>query len=280
MAEFFIVRAHRRRGVVCSLSRLNPGVKTSEANWLGCPGTNWLRRPTLTMRRLVLTAGLMVLGGCVWGNSQAVHVSSAETQGAVSFRMDGWADNWFAAYLDETLLVEDSVPITTVRSFNAEMVTFRADYPLHLNLILKDYKENDTGLEYIGTRRQQRGDGGFMLQLTDLASHRVVAVSGSDWACTVINTAPLDKACEKESNPVAGIAPCTFLDRPEPAGWKGANFDDSQWKATTIHTATAVGPKGGYSKIRWDPAAKFVWGPDLKADNTVLCRITVRGPGK
>ena len=92
--------------------------------------------------------------------------------------MDGWADNWFAAYLGETLLVEDSVSITTVRSFNAETVTFRADYPLHLNLILKDYKENDTGLEYIGTRRQQMGDGGFMMQLTDLTSHRVVAVSG------------------------------------------------------------------------------------------------------
>ena len=58
--------------------------------------------------------------------------------------MDGWADNWFAAYLGETLLVEDSVSITTVRSFNAETVTFRADYPLHLNLILKDYKENET----------------------------------------------------------------------------------------------------------------------------------------
>lgn len=67
--------------------------------------------------------------------SSGVRTSGADTQGAVSFRMDGWADNWFAAYLGETLLVEDSVPIATVRSFNVETVTFRADYPLHLNFV-------------------------------------------------------------------------------------------------------------------------------------------------
>ena len=77
-----------------------------------------------------------------------------------TFKLEAWADNWFAAYLNQQLIVEDSVPITTERSFNAEEVTFSADYPLTINLVIKDFKQNDTGLEYIGTPRQQMGDGG------------------------------------------------------------------------------------------------------------------------
>lgn len=229
-------------------------------------------------RTLLLCSGillaLLLVGAWQFTGSQ-LHTSQAETKGTVSFQMDAWADNWFAAYLGETLLVEDSVPITTERSFNAERVTFKADYPLHLNFVLKDFKENDSGLEYIGKPRQQMGDGGFIMQLTDLNTGKVVAVTNANWACTVIHTAPLDPACAKETKPVAGVAPCTFRDLGEPAGWKRIGFDDSQWKATTVHSATAVGPKGGYDQVKWDANAKFIWGPDLKADNTVLCRVTV-----
>jgi len=173
------------------------------------------------------------------------------------------------------LIVEDAVSITTERSFNAETVTFKADYPLHLNFILKDYKENDTGLEYIGARNQQMGDGGFIMQLTDTATGKVVAVSNADWACMVINKAPLDKACEKEANPVAGTPPCTFTDLAEPANWKGSDFDDSSWTATTVHTVAEVGPKDGYDQISWNAGAQLIWGPDLETDNTILCRVTV-----
>lgn len=80
------------------------------------------------------------------------------------FQLDAWADNWFAAYLDESLIVEDSVPITTERSFNKETAIFTGSYPLNINVILKDFKENDTGLEYIGAGNQQMGDGGFILK--------------------------------------------------------------------------------------------------------------------
>lgn len=222
---------------------------------------------------------LLVVGAWQITGSQ-LHKSQAETKGAVRFQMDAWADNWFAAYLGETLLVEDSVPITTERSFNAETVTFKADYPLHLNFVLKDFKENDSGLEYIGKPRQQMGDGGFIMQLTDLNTGKVVAVTNANWTCTVIHTAPLDPACAKETKPVAGGAPCTFRALAEPTGWKLMGFDDSQWKATTIHSADAVSPKGGYGQIKWDANAQFIWGPDLKADNTVLCRVTVNEPKK
>lgn len=203
--------------------------------------------------------------------------SSATIDDTVTFQMDAWADNWFAAYLDETLLIEDSVSINTERSFNAESVTFSAAYPLHLNFILKDFKENDTGLEYIGANNQQMGDGGFIMQLTDTSTGAVVAVSDSSFACLVIHEAPLDKACENESNPVAGTAPCEFMETSEPEGWKSADYDDSAWTATTIHASSAVGPKQGYDEISWDSSAEFIWGPDLETNNTLLCRVTVSG---
>lgn len=223
-----------------------------------------------------------MVAGCGTGagvlDSTTLHTSQADTTGSVNFQLDGWADNWFAAYLGEKQLVEDSVSITTERSFNAETVTFKADYPLHLNFIFKDYKENDTGLEYIGANNQQMGDGGFIMQLTDQNRGKVVAVSNADWACLVINQAPLDKACEQLANPVAGAAPCTFTDLGEPAGWKTTHFDDSSWRATTVYSANDVGPKGGYDEINWDANAKLIWGPDLETDNTILCRVTVSAP--
>jgi len=203
--------------------------------------------------------------------------SAADVASVTTFQLDAWADNWFALYLGEDLLIEDSVSINTERSFNAETVTFEASYPLALNFILKDFKENDTGLEYIGERNQQMGDGGFIMQLIDTGTGAVVAVSDESVACTVIHTAPLDKSCESEPNPVAGTAPCTFEDLGEPEGWKAADYDDSAWTATTIHSAAAVSPKQGYDDISWDSSAQFIWGPDLETDNTLLCRVTVAG---
>ena len=235
----------------------------------------------LMSHRVLWSVLLMLLAGCGGGasrgalDSTTLNTSEADTAGAANFKMDAWADNWFAAYLGAELIVEDSVSITTERSFNAESVTFNADYPLHLNFILKDFKENDTGLEYIGANNQQMGDGGFIMQLTDTSSGDVVAVTSADWACTVIHEAPLDKACENESSPVAGTAPCDFSDLGEPDGWKAIDFDDSGWTATTAHSANDVGPKDGYDEISWDANAEIIWGPDLETNNTILCRVTV-----
>lgn len=201
-----------------------------------------------------------------------------ETGAPITFQMQAWVDNWFAAYLGEALIVEDSVSINTERSFNAEIASFEASYPFHLNFVLKDFKENDTGLEYIGERNQQMGDGGFIMQLTDMSTGDVVAVTNAAWACTVIHEAPLDKACENEANPVAGTAPCEFVDLGEPEGWKSAGYDDSSWGATTVHSANAVDPKGGYDQITWDAGAELIWGQDLETDNTILCRVTVDAP--
>jgi hypothetical protein len=224
-----------------------------------------------------LLAILIACGGA--GGSSGVNETTAPTTGSVTFQLEVWADNWFAAYLGSDLLVEDSASITTERSFNAERVIFDADYPLHLNFVLKDFMEDDSGLEYIGERNQQMGDGGFIMQLTETESGTVVAVSSQSWACTVIHQAPLDKTCQDEDNPVPGEGPCGFISLDEPADWKGSEFDDSQWISTTVHSERAVDPKHGYEEIDWDPRAELIWGPDLETDNTLLCRITVNAGG-
>ncbi|MGB0867912.1 MAG: hypothetical protein ACPGSC_15480, partial [Granulosicoccaceae bacterium] len=146
-----------------------------------------------------------------------------------NFQLDAWSDNWFAAWNGEVLIVEDSVPITTERSFNKETASFSAQYPLHLNFLLKDFKENNTGLEYIGSRRQQMGDGGFIMQVHDQESGDVVAVSSAAMKCVVLHEAPLDKSCKNERDPQEGVAPCEHRSTPEPEDWKLGSFDDGDW---------------------------------------------------
>jgi hypothetical protein len=145
------------------------------------------------------------------------------------------------------------------------------------NFIVKDFKENDSGLEYIGTNRQQMGDGGLIAQFTNADTGELIAVTDSAWACMVIHEAPLDKACEKTANPVAGQSPCGFTALKEPIGWKDASFDDSVWSNASVYSAQQVSPKDGYNEITWNSSAKFIWGPDLETNNTVLCRLTVTG---
>jgi hypothetical protein len=198
-----------------------------------------------------------------------------ETGSPVTIKAEVWADNWFAFYSGEQLIQEDSVSITTERSFNSETFTFEAVYPLTLNFVAKDFKENDTGLEYIGTNRQQMGDGGLIAQFTEASTGQIIAVTNSNWMCMVIHEAPLDKACENSSNPVPGVMPCGFTITEEPANWKAEGFDSSAWSPATIYTAKQVGPKDGYDQISWNPSAQFIWGPDLETNNTILCRLTV-----
>jgi len=199
---------------------------------------------------------------------------SVTAVGAETFSADVWADNWFEMRIDGTQVAEDSVPITTERSFNKESFSFEAERPFVLGVVAKDFKENDTGLEYIGTNRQQMGDGGLILQIRDAAG-KTVAVSSAEWSCLVIHTAPLNKSCESEKNPVAGDSPCTFETEDEPEGWDTASFDVSEWPQADVYTAREVSPKDGYDEISWDDNAELIWGPDLEQSNTVLCRLNV-----
>ncbi|MGY8838013.1 MAG: hypothetical protein ACKVH6_14950 [Enterobacterales bacterium] len=170
------------------------------------------------------------------------------------------------------------MPITTERSFNAESITFSANYPIELNLIIKDFKQNDTGLEYIGAKNQQMGDGGFIMQLTDTNTNKVVAVSNKSFKCEILHKAPLNKLCESETNPVAGEGACTFMSKEAPTNWLQSNFDDTNWANAVEHNFADVGPKDGYDDINWGENAKFIWGEDLETDNTLICKVTIEQP--
>ncbi len=190
-------------------------------------------------------------------------------------RIDVWADNWFELSVDGEPVLEDSVPITTERSFNAETTTVAIDLPAVLAVTAKDFKENDSGLEYIGSRRQQMGDGGLILQVRDAGTGEVLGASDGSTKCLVVHRAPLDPSCADEADPVAGEGACGFEETAIPEGWASPDFDDADWPAATVHSVRDVSPKDGYDEIDWDESAQLVWGPDLKQDNTILCRLSV-----
>ena len=160
------------------------------------------------------------LAGC-GGSQQAPDVIVVDTPGALSIKGEVWADNWFAFYLGERLIIEDSTPLTTERSFNAEAFVFNADYPLQLNFVARDFKQDDTGLEYIGRRNQQMGDGGLIAQFTDVDTGETLAITNAAWRCLVIHDAPLDRACEDEAEPVPGVGPAGSRRRRSPTAGAG-----------------------------------------------------------
>ncbi len=194
-----------------------------------------------------------------------------ESAARSSFVAEVWADNWFSLHVNGELVGEDSVPITTERSFNSESFSFEADYPLTVAIEAKDFKENDSGLEYIGAPNQQMGDGGLIAQFTDTETGEVVAVTDASWSALVIHQAPLNPDCEADADPTAT---CESEIADAPDDWTSVDFDDAGWGAATVWSATDVGPKDGYDEIAWDPAAELIWGADLETDNTVLFRVT------
>lgn len=228
---------------------------------------------------VVALALSVLLMGCGSSSSTSSATTSATAPPAVgapvTFTAEVWADNWFALYVNGTKVGEDTAPITTVRSFNAETITFDASYPLTISLISKDYVEGDSGLEYIGTPRQQIGDGGFIAQITDTRTREVVAATSSAWKGLVIFRAPLDPDCASSSEPSTS---CTHEILPEPEGWTSTTFDDSSWVNAREYTAAEVGAKDGYDTVTWAEDARLIWSDNLKLDNTILWRVTVAQP--
>ena len=106
-----------------------------------------------------------------------------------------WADNWFALYVNGELVGEDYGADYDRALLQQETITFAASYPLTIAIEAKDFKETDSGLEYIGQANQQMGDGGLIAQITDGAGS-VIAVTNSSWSSFVIQRAPLDTSCE------------------------------------------------------------------------------------
>ena len=202
------------------------------------------------------------------GDSTTTDPSGAAT----GFQIEVWADNWSAVYIDGEKIGEDSVPITTERSFNAETYTFDAQMPFTVSIEAMDFKETDSGIEYIGQPNQQMGDGGIIAQITDRATGAVVAVTDADWQSLVVQQAPLNTDCADDPDP---DATCEVATVDIPADWTSPEFDDRAWVPATEWSAVEVGPKEGYEEVTWDPTAQLIWGTDLEVDNTILLRTTV-----
>ncbi len=199
--------------------------------------------------------------------------TTAEPSGAATgFQIEVWADNWSAVYVDGELVGEDSVPITTERSFNAETYTFDAELPFTVSIEAKDFKETDSGIEYIGEPNQQMGDGGIIAQITDLGTGEIVAATDADWQSLVVQQAPLNTECADDPDP---DATCESATVEVPADWTSPDFDDSAWASAVEWSAAEVGTKEGYDEITWDASAQLIWGTDLEVDNTILLRTTV-----
>lgn len=189
-----------------------------------------------------------------------------------SFTAEVWADNWFSLYINGKLVGQDSVAITTEKSFNSDRITFTASYPFTIAMVTKDFKQNDTGLEYIGTDRQQMGDGGFVAQFTDTSTGKVVAYTNSSWRGLVVHQAPLNVSCEKSKTP---DTECTSRISAEPAGWLESSFNDASWPTASTYSKEQVGVKDGYNNISWSSNAQIIWTSDLEIDNTILWRYAV-----
>ncbi len=241
---------------------------------------------SLTWRAAALLILMLLAAGCGDGNGgvatgaavpeTAATGAAPRQDGTTDFVAEVWADNWFALYVNGKLVGEDSTPITTERSFNAETMRFTASYPLTIAIEAKDFKETDSGIEYIGERNQQMGDGGLIAQITDVGTGKVVAVTNGGWKLKVIHRAPLNPECEKAADPDTA---CKFERTEAPPGWASADFDDGSWSNATEWTAADVRPKDGYNKIEWDGAARLIWGSDLEVDNTILLRLMVEAAG-
>lgn len=190
----------------------------------------------------------------------------------MQFTAEVWADNWFALYINGKKVGEDSVPITTERSFNSETIKFSAKYPLTIGIIAKDYVENESGLEYIGKPNQQIGDGGLAIQVRETASNRIVATSNSTWKVLVTYAAPMNPECVRSPDP---LTECRSQASPTPKNWSTQTFLDGKWGKATTYTPEEVGVKEGYFDIAWSPKAKLIWSTDLKVDNTILFRKVI-----
>jgi len=202
-------------------------------------------------------------------------VAHAAVSKSISFQAEIWADNWFALYVNGKKVGEDSVPITTEKSFNSEKIKFTATYPLTIGLMAKDFVENASGLEYIGKSNQEIGDGGIVLQIRDLTTNQIVAYTDSTWKSLVVFKAPLNPECVTSKAP---LTDCKSQTIKNSTTWYSSTYKDSSWLNAKEFTKEAVGVKDGYFNIDWSANAKLIWSNDLKLDNTILFRKVVLEP--
>ena len=224
---------------------------------------------SLPRRLLALLFGALL---AISGSTHAI-ASATASSARVTFTADVWADNWFAMYVNGIRVATDPVPITTQKSFNKVSFTFSAKYPLTIAIVAKDYVDNSSGLEYIGTAQQQIGDAGLIAQIHEKVSGKLVASTSKSWKSYVTFKAPLNPECVSSKTPTTT---CLSKVVNSPSSWYSSSYSDTKWLAATEYTREQVGVKEGFLEVNWDSRANLIWSSSLTLDNTVLFRTTAK----
>ena len=153
---------------------------------------------------------------------------------ADTVRVNVYADNWFAMYINGRLAAVDSIPFTP---HNVVSVDILPEYPMTIAILAKDNADPKTGLEY----GDHIGDGGFVIKFSD------GTVSDAKWKAKNFFKGPLEGDVK---NPrVEHVA--------MPTNWFAVDFDDSAWANATEYTEQRVNPKDPYYQADFK-GAKFI----------------------
>jgi hypothetical protein len=195
-----------------------------------------------------------------------------------------FADNYFELYVNGQFVARDPVPMTP---FNSNVVRFRARYPMTYAIKGIDWETRvGLGMEYVTFNI---GDGGFIAYFSDGNG------TNGEWRAETFYIAPLDDPgcvrtaggrdstfCHQATRPVCAEKEprtCKALHFPIPGDWNAPRFDDSRWPKAVVWPPAAVTNQQaytGYTKLFGD--AEFIWTRNIKLDNLVLARQTVKGP--
>lgn len=174
---------------------------------------------------------------------------------ADTIRVNVYADNWFALYINGRLTAVDSIPFTP---HNVISVDLLPEYPMTIAVLAKDNADPQTGLEY----GDQIGDGGFVIKFSD------GTVSNATWKAKSFFRGPLRGDTR---NPQVEYTPL-------PANWFAVDFDDRDWPQATEYSVGRVNPKQPYHEADFK-GATFIWTENLDLDNTVVFRTRIEKPG-
>ncbi len=165
-----------------------------------------------------------------------------------------YADNWFAMYINGTLVAVDSIDFLP---HNVVSVDLLPEYPMTIAVLAKDHADPSTGCEH----GRSIGDGGFILKFAD------GTVTDASWKAKCVF-----------HGPIGGDAADPKVRRePLPDGWFSIEFDDSAWPNAIEYAEDRIRPKEPYFQHDF-LGAKWIWTADLDLDNTVVLRKRVDRP--
>ncbi|MEP3479630.1 MAG: hypothetical protein ABJZ55_10315 [Fuerstiella sp.] len=168
-------------------------------------------------------------------------------------RANVYADNWFILYINGELVAVDSIKFMP---HNVVSVDILPTYPMTIAVMAKDNADAKTGMEYANS---SIGDGGFIFKLGD------GTVTNAQWKAQAYSQGPID----------GNTTTPQVVNTPIPENWYAINFDDQSWNQAKEYTQAEIGPKEPFFETDFE-GARFIWTDDLKLDNTILFRHTVR----